>query len=102
MLTAVAGGEAAAADVPQPEVGVIADVLRDIRDADGDAGEAMQCYCRLLFWPDSRGWCCDELLPELADAGHVADQLVADLQIALGAVFGGKTCTDAQIVRHRA
>ena len=56
LLTAVAGGEAAAADVPQPEVGVIADVLRDIRDADGDAGEAMQCYCRLLFWPDSHGW----------------------------------------------
>ena len=44
------------ADVLQPEVGVIADVLRDIRDADGDAGEAMQCYCRLLFWPDSHGW----------------------------------------------
>src|SRR6185503_11728766 len=30
LLTAVARGEAAAADVPQPEVGVIADVLRDI------------------------------------------------------------------------
>jgi hypothetical protein len=44
------------ADVLQPEVGVVADVLRDIRDADGDAGEAMQCYCRLLFWPDSHGW----------------------------------------------